>query len=104
MKTFVRRSLLVTAVVSAALVGGGTAAPAAPSGCTLREGVPVDGASVRCSSGSGEVRVVIECRLSKPGGDPVFATRNGPWVGVGATSSATCTGAPVRSDAWFEVR
>jgi hypothetical protein len=104
MKSLARSILVSTGMVAIGLLGSATAAQAAPTGCTLETGVPSDGARVRCTSGSGEVRVMVECLLIKPGGDPITTTRPGPWVGVGATSSTTCSGGPRLSDAWYEVR
>jgi hypothetical protein len=102
MKTLVRL-LLGTTVVAAGLVGGATAAQAAPTGCTLQTGVPADGARARCTSGTGEVRVGISCLVLKPG-DPFEVTHHGPWVGVGAYSAQSCAGGPVLADAWIETR
>jgi hypothetical protein len=104
MKALTWRLLLGTAVVAVGLVSGATAAQAAPTGCRLETGVPSEGASVRCTSGTGQVRVVIECIVGKPGADPIITQRNGAWVGVGATSSAACSGVTGLYDAWFETR
>jgi hypothetical protein len=104
MKTLAVRLVLGTAIVVIGLVGGGAAAQATPTGCTLQTGVPSDGAQVRCTSGTGEVRVVIECIVTPAGRDPIITQRSGAWVGVGATSSAACTGGPRLYEAWFEVR
>jgi hypothetical protein len=90
-------------MVAIGLLGSANAAQAAPSGCTLEVGAPADGARVRCSSGTGEVRVMLQCIVLKPG-DPIINDRPGPWVGVGATSSTTCAGGPQLYEAWYEVR
>ncbi|MCA2219285.1 hypothetical protein [Jidongwangia harbinensis] len=104
MKSLVRAVLVGTGIVVAGLLGSANAAQAVPSGCNLQVGVPADGAQVRCSSGTGEVRVRIQCILTKPGGDPIINDRNGAWVGVGSTSSVNCPGGPTLYEAWYEVR
>jgi hypothetical protein len=105
MKTLARRLLLGTAIVSAGVLGGATAAHAEPTSCDLETGVPRGGANVWCSGGDGEARVGIQCALFKPGSDPIITARHGPWVTVQATSSAAC---PLSHqalwDAWYEVR
>jgi hypothetical protein len=103
MKALVPRLLLGTALVAAGVLGGASAAQAAPTGCALEIGTPNDGARVKCTSGTGEVRVGIECLVMKPG-DPFTVVHHGAWVGVGAYSSAACGGGPVLSDAWYETR
>jgi len=103
MRTLARRLLLGTAIVSVGVLGTATAAQAAPANCTLTVGVPTDGAKVRCTSGTGEYRVVLECIALKPG-DPVIARRPGPWVAIQGTSSNTCSGPPSLYEAWYEVR
>ncbi|MGN9909957.1 hypothetical protein ACTMTJ_20625 [Phytohabitans sp. LJ34] len=89
MKVFARL-LLGTALVAAGLTGGATAAQAAPGNCTMQTfGEPPRGARVSCASGTGFVRIVIDC-VSGPAIDPVRTTIFGPWVGVGGVSSAVC--------------
>jgi hypothetical protein len=97
------RLLLGTTVVAAGLVGGASAVQAAPTGCNLEIGVPSDGARVKCTSGTGEVRVGITCLVMKPG-DPFEVNHYGGWVGVGAFSSQACGGGPRLVDAWYETR
>jgi hypothetical protein len=97
------RLLLGATVIAAGVVAFPTAAQAAPTGCTLQTGVPADGARVRCTSGTGEVRVGITCLVLKPG-DPFEVNHFGAWVGVGAYSSRACAGGPILVDAWFETR
>jgi hypothetical protein len=104
MNTHVSRLLVGAAVVAAGVLGSATAAQAVPTGCSFLSGQPADTAAVRCTSGTGEVRVVIECTIFPPGRDPISTTRFGPWVGVGSTSSADCRGGPVLTDRWYEVR
>lgn len=102
MKALVRL-LLSSTVVAAGLVGGATAAQAAPTGCAVETGVPADGARARCTAGTGQVRVGISCLVRKPG-NPFEVIHYGPWVGVGAYSSQSCAGGPTLVDAWFETR
>lgn len=103
MKAFGTRLLLSGAIVATGLVGTATAAQAAPTGCVLTPDSRTDGASVQCSSGTGQVRVVVECTVFRPG-DPISTLRFGPWVNVGQRSSQNCPGGPRLTDDFFEVR
>ncbi|MGN9911249.1 hypothetical protein ACTMTJ_27200 [Phytohabitans sp. LJ34] len=104
MRTRVSRLLLGSAVVAAGVLGTASAAHAVPTGCSFLTGQPADTAAVQCTSGTGEVRVVVECTIFPPGRDPISTLHLGRWVGVGAISRAECRGGPVLTDRWFEVR
>jgi hypothetical protein len=89
------------ALVAALVAGGATPAQAVPSNCTLTS-IP-KGGKVKCTTGTGEVRVYVTCIILKPG-DPIENTIYGPWVGVGATSQKTCGGGSQATDIGYQVR
>jgi hypothetical protein len=65
------------------------------SDCTLK---PVfHSASVTCTSGSGSVRVGLECELFDGSSKVIY----GYWVGVNQTSYANCQSLDVM-DRWYE--
>lgn len=73
-----------TALAGAIVLGGASAAQAAPTGCvvsTLGNGV-----DVFCSGGSGKYRGVVRCDRNNL---PDY-NRYGPWVTSGNWSSAWC--------------
>ena len=80
----VSRIVASTVLASTVVLGGATAAHAAPSGCvvsTLSNGV-----DVFCSKGSGKYRGVVRCDVNN-GFD---YNRYGAWVTAGNWSSAWC--------------
>jgi hypothetical protein len=104
MITFASRLLLGAAVVTTGLLATPVAAQAALTGCTLKSGLPNDTVTARCTSGTGQVRAVVECAVFPPGRDPVITQNEGAWVGVGETSTTSCPGGPIVWDAWYELR
>lgn len=103
MRKSVLRLLVGTAVVATGVLGGATAAHAVPTGCQVKTGLPGDKAEAWCTSGTGSVRVAIECTIFPPGRDPISTYKYGKWVAVGAKSSQVCTGGPIVTDAWYEL-
>ena len=101
-KPFLLGTALLAAVVGAGLTIGATRAEAVPSGCS--SSLSGKTTTARCTSGTGEVRAVIECYVTPPGRDPVYSTIHGPWVGVGASSSASCGGGSRVYEYWHELR
>jgi hypothetical protein len=102
------RNLARTATIGAVVLAGlasGTAAQAAPTGCTTSQ--TLNFAASTCGSGTGEQRVVvwaINQVTGATGGSQQFV---GPWVPAGATSSVSVTGVwviPLWSHASTETR
>ena len=113
MKTAVKLAVLGTlclAAVSlvplaAASTSGGVrpaqVTPSAPPayGCAISHPGPRS-VAVQCAGGSGQVRVVADCVLRKPGFEQDW-TEYGPWVPAARTSSVTCGN--TQPDGWYEI-
>lgn len=83
-------ALAFTATAQAETAAPANVAPSpaavdALSNCTLK-GWLLNGASVKCTTGSGSVRVGLECELLDGSSKVIY----GPWVGVNQTSTADC--------------
>jgi hypothetical protein len=83
----VSRLVASTVLAGAAVLGGATAAHAAPSGCVVSN--LDNGVDVFCSRGTGKYRGVVKCDKNNW---PDY-TRYGPWVTAGNWSSAWCNSA-----------
>lgn len=83
------RALSGLLLATATVVGSGTAAHAAPQGCSTSQ--TLQSASSICTSGTGEHRVAVWA-LNQITGATGGQTFFGPWVPAGVTSSVTVPG------------
>jgi hypothetical protein len=99
-KSIVRLLAAATLAGSGVLVASGTAS-ATPGNCSITHPSSRTVAA-KCTSGTGEVRVIADCLTVKTGNDPIEFTMEGPWVTVGHTSQVTCGNRPPQGD--YELR
>jgi hypothetical protein len=90
---------MVTGVLAAPLIVlGPAAARAEPTECTAT--ASGNRTHARCLGGTGLVRAGILCAVK----NGEFENDHfGPWVGVGATSTAACLGGGRGIDWWYEI-
>ena len=91
------RVLIAVAAGFAAVTFVPAQAQAAPAGCSSSE--QENTARAKCTRGTGQVRVVIECY--QPRTDATVRTY-GRWVNVGGTSTKRCVGSQYLVGHWYE--
>jgi hypothetical protein len=92
LRTAIRLLAAATLASGGVLVAAGTAS-ATPGNCSITHPSSRTVAA-KCTSGTGEYRVVADCLTVKPGADPIEFVDEGPWVSIGLTSKVTCGNRP----------
>lgn len=85
-----KKLILATVIAAGSLVALPQAASATPSNCYIDFSYNYNSAAAKCTSGTGQYRVLIRCSNAQ--------TKYGPWRGIGIYSAAGCaSGAYIQS-------